>query len=341
MRPDLDRSSSANRQIGRGPCRIKRAYMESRKACQQRPNACVQGVAEARSPYTNRQRDTGAIVMQTILFCRFSYPAEGGFQVDHSSVEDRRSSLYAPDRMESRFALFEHFCLPGLMAQTDPDFDLVVLVGTCIPDPYLARLQALLGPMPQARIIARDPAPHRQVCQTVLNAARKHINQPCIQVRHDDDDALAVDFVAKLRKAVSDCEGLVLGNRLVGFDWNRGYTLCPSTRHPFEMAETVTPYLGVAQAVTVQGGVKQSQMNFAHSRINRFMPTVTFTDPPMFLRAHHAHNDSRQKPKVPNPDFHAPTLENIDMLRRRFALTADAVQRAFAPAASAAPRAKD
>ncbi|MFP7675263.1 glycosyltransferase [Marivita sp. S0852] len=277
--------------------------------------------------------------MQVILFCRFSYPAEGGFQVDHNTVADRRNALYQPERMELRLSLFEHFCLPGLKAQTDPDFDLVVLVGSCLPDPYFARLQKLLHDMPQARIVARDPAPHRQVCQSVLNAARKHINKPCLQVRHDDDDALAVDFVAKLRKAASDCDALVLGNRLVGFDWNRGYTVRASQINRFELVETVTPYLGVAQAMAVQGGVRQSQMNFAHSRINRFMPTVTFTDPPMFLRAHHGYNDSRQTRKASVADFHAPTLDHIDLLNRRFALTADAVQQAFAPAASTGPRA--
>ena len=61
------------------------------------------------------------------------------------------------------------------------------------------------------------------------------------------------------------------------------------------------------------------------------MPTVTFTDPPMFLRAYHETNDSQQKAKMAAPDFHAPTLDNIELLSRRFALTADAVQRAFAP----------
>lgn len=277
--------------------------------------------------------------MQTIVLCRFSYPAEGGFQVEHATIDERRTYLYAPDRMEQRLALFEHLCLPGLMAQTDPDFDFVVLVGTCLPDRYLARLQTLLSGLPQARIIARDPAPHRQICQSVLNAARKHINQPCLQVRHDDDDALAVDFIARLRKAAADCEALILANKLVGFDWNRGYTLCPSDLHPFEITETVNPYLGVAQAMAVQGGVRQSLMNFAHSRINRFMPTVTFTDMPMYLRAHHASNDSRQKTKVDRPDFHAPTVEEIEVLNRRFALTADAVESAFAPAVSTAPRA--
>lgn len=269
--------------------------------------------------------------MQTILLCRFSYPAEGGFQVDHDTVEARRAYLYAPERMARRFALFEHLCLPGLKAQTDPDFSLVVLVGTCLPDTHRTRLERLLSDMPQARIVARDPGPHRQVCQTVLNAARKHVHQPCLQVRHDDDDALAVDFVARLRKAASDCEALLRDAPLVGFDWNRGFALRASDHAPFEICETVAPYLGIAQGMAVQGGTRKTLMNFAHSRINRFMPTVTFTDPPMFLRAYHETNDSRHKAKVSAPDFHAPTLDNIELLSRRFALTADAVQQAFAP----------
>ena len=307
--------------------------------CQQRPDACVQGFAGARSLYPIVTWPSGANVMQTILFCRFSYPAEGGFQVDHDTAEDRRAYLYAPERMSVRFALFEHLCLPGLKAQTDPDFDFVVLIGSCLPSIYKSKLETLLDDIPQARVVVRDPGPHRQVCQTVLNAARKHINKPCLQVRHDDDDALAIDFVARLRKAASDCTALVRDNRLTGFDWNRGFTLRASDVAQFEIAETVAPYLGVSQGMAVQGGVRQSMMNFAHSRINRFMPTVTFTDQPMFLRAHHATNDSRQKQHLSTPDFYAPTLDQIDLLNRRFALTADAVQSAFAPAASDAPRA--
>lgn len=277
--------------------------------------------------------------MQTILLCRFSYPAEGGFQVDHDTIEARRAYLYDPARMALRFRLFEKFCLPGLKAQTDPDFSFVVLVGSCLPHDHLDRLETCLADMPQAKIVSRDPGPHRLMCQSVLNAARKHVNKPCLQVRHDDDDALAVDFVARLKKAAKDCRPLTQENRLVGFDWNRGFTIRASDVHQFEIAETVTPYLGVAQAVAVQGGVKQSLMNFAHSRINRFMPTVTFTAQPMFLRAHHSGNDSRQGRKVSTPDFFAPTLDQIETLSRRFALTADAVQAAFSPAASDAPRA--
>ena len=99
--------------------------------------------------------------------------------------------LYAPARMEERFRHFEALCLPGLKAQTDPDFLFAILVGEDMPEQWLERLADLVEDFPQAAIIARPPGPHRQVCQSVLNAARRHVNQPCLQVRHDDDDALA------------------------------------------------------------------------------------------------------------------------------------------------------
>ena len=78
--------------------------------------------------------------MQVTGLCRFSYPAEGGFQVEHGSAEARMAYLYAPARMEARLRQFETICLPGLRAQTDPDFTLLVLIGDTLPARYRNRL---------------------------------------------------------------------------------------------------------------------------------------------------------------------------------------------------------
>ena len=95
--------------------------------------------------------------MQVIGLCRFSYPAYGGFQVAHETMEDRRAFLYAPERMEERFRSFEAITMPGLRAQTDPNFEFLIVIGECLPAPYLARLKDLIADVPQARIIARPP----------------------------------------------------------------------------------------------------------------------------------------------------------------------------------------
>jgi hypothetical protein len=265
--------------------------------------------------------------MQVIGLCRFSYPAEGGFQVEHGSVEDRMAYLYAPARMEERFRHFEALCLPSIRAQTDPDFTFLILVGEAMPARWRDRLDALIADVPQARVVARPPAPHRRVCQDVFNEARD-MAAPCLQFRHDDDDAISVDFIAALRQAAADCAPILSRFRHVGFDWNRGYVARPDAEG-LCAEETVTPYWGVAQAMAVGPGVRQTILNFAHNKINRFMPTVTFTDSPMYVRGHNDHNDSRQKAHVKPVALPRLDAEGEAAFRARFGIDADQVRRIF------------
>lgn len=266
--------------------------------------------------------------MQIIGFCRFSYPAEGGFQVEHDDIATRIAYLYAPERIEARFRQFETICLPGIAAQTDPEFTFLVLVGEAMPAPLRARLEGLLAAVPQARIVARPPGPHRQVCQEVINDARD-MDEPCVMFRHDDDDAVAVTFVERLRAAARDCAALTRSHRMVGFDWNRGWVGRP-TAQGLRAEPTVTPYWGVAQAAAVQPGVRLTLMNFAHNRINRFMPTVTFTHEDMYLRGHNDHNDSRQKAHVAPAELPLLDAAGEAHFRERFAIDADRVRAVFA-----------
>ncbi|KMK68164.1 putative rhamnosyl transferase [Puniceibacterium sp. IMCC21224] len=266
--------------------------------------------------------------MQVIGFCRFSYPAEGGFQVEHASLEERIAYLYAPARMQERLRHFEAICLPGLRAQTDPDFSFVILVGDSLPTVYLDALTALVADVPQARIVARPPGPHRQVCAEVINAQRYDLSAPCLQFRHDDDDAVAVTFVARLREAAQDCAALLAQHRLVGFDWNRGWVARPDPQG-LRAERNVTPYWGVAQAMAVRGGTRQTIMNFGHQKINLFMPTVTFTHEDMFVRGHNDHNDSRQKKHVTPIDLPRLDAAGETLMRDTFAIDADQVRRIF------------
>lgn len=266
--------------------------------------------------------------MQVIGLCRFSYPAEGGFQIEHGSAAERMAYLYSEARMEERLRHFEAICLPGLKAQSDGDFTFLILVGEAMPARWMRALLTLVADFPQAVVVPRAPGPHRQVCQQVFNAARD-MDQPVLQFRHDDDDAVAVDFVASLRAAARDCAALTAKHRLVGFDWNRGYIARPDAQG-LCAEETVTPYWGVAQAMAVQPGVRQTILNFGHAKINRFMPTVTFTDSPMYVRGHNDHNDSRQKKHV--TPVRLPRLDRAGeaLFRARFAIEVEAVRRIFA-----------
>ncbi len=265
--------------------------------------------------------------MQVIGLCRFSYPAEGGFQVEHGSIQDRIDYLYAPDRIEERFQHFETICLPGLKAQTDSDFTFLILIGDSLPEMHLSRLHSLIADFPQAQIISRAPGPHRTVCQEVINDARD-MALPCLQFRHDDDDAVAIDFIAKARDAAAACEGLYSDARSVLFDWHKGFVARPDARG-ICAEESFTPYWGLAQAMLALPGYRKSVMNFGHNKMNRFMPTVTFPDDAMFVRGHNDHNDSRQKAHVKQVALPRLDAEGEELFKSRFAIDADHVRSVF------------
>ncbi|KIC13559.1 putative rhamnosyl transferase [Leisingera sp. ANG-Vp] len=265
--------------------------------------------------------------MQVIGLCRFSYPALGGFQVEHDSIEDRIAYLYDEARMEERFRLLEAIALPCLREQTDPDFDLIMVIGDSLPRAYRDRLRDLTADLPQVQIRAEPPRRHREVMKEILNSARKDPGQPCLQFRFDDDDAVSVDFVERLRAAAGDCSGLMRRNKSVAIDFNRGY-LAEAGPDGISAAEGVYSYFTAALGMHVRGGCPLTIMNFAHNRINRFMPTVTITDAPMFVRTHNRFNDSRQK-AVKSPDLAPLTAEQAGEFEARFAIRAPQVQEVF------------
>lgn len=267
------------------------------------------------------------MTLQVLGLCRFSYPAIGGFQVDHETLEERIAYLYDDTRINERFRLFEAVALPSLRAQTDPDFELIIVVGDQMPAHHLARLTALIEDMPQARIHSEPARPQREVMKQILNAARRNFSQPCLQFRFDDDDAVAVDFIERLRKAADDCAGLTRQHKSVAFDWNKGYIAQYSAKG-IAATEIFRPFDVAALGMWVKGDCHLTIMNFAHNRINRFMPSVSFDEPRMFVRGHNASNDSRQKP-VKHVPVKSLTFEQSEKFRERFAIDIDHVQRVF------------
>lgn len=266
--------------------------------------------------------------MQVIGLCRFSYPALGGFQVEHETVEDRISYLYQPTRMEERLRLFEAVALPGLKAQTDGDFTFLIVTGSSLPEPYLKRLQALVADMPQARIVSEQPGRMRGVMKRVFAEARHDPSQPVLQFRHDDDDAVSVDFVERLRQAAADCSGLLESSGSVAIDFSLGYTASFGPGG-ISAAETYRPWLGVGMGMHAGPGVARTIMNFAHNKIARHMPALAYCDAPMWVRGHNAFNDSRQGKARNTPDLQPLTRQQEEEFALRFAIDAAQVRARF------------
>lgn len=235
--------------------------------------------------------------MQVIGLCRFSYPAIGGFQVEHDTEQERSSYLYAADRMEERFRTFEGLTLPAMKGQTDPDFTFLIVIGDDLPTQYRDRLMDLVSGMPQAIVQAHAPGKHRPVMKQAINSVRRFDNAPCLQFRMDDDDAVALTYVERLRAVATDLAGFAARHRHIAIDFNQGYIL-RADAGGLSVAETQTSYTTAALALMFANSVNLTVMNFAHMKVAQKMPTVTLTGEDMLIRGHNDYNDSRQKKGV-------------------------------------------
>ncbi len=268
--------------------------------------------------------------MQVIGLCRFSYPALGGFQVEHDTTAARIDYLFDPARLEERFRTFQAFTLPCIAAQTDPDFTFLVVIGNQMPKLYRDRLMDLLSAVPQAVVQEHAPGPHRQVMQAALNSVRRDTLAPCLQFRLDDDDAVSVQYVEELRNAARQLDTLVSTNRHIAIDFNNGWIAKPSSAG-LSVVNTVQSFWTPALAISVQPGTGKSIMNFGHSKLAHHMPAVTLPNEHMFIRGHNDFNDSRQNKRRTKQFNLAPiTQDQADLLKLGFNVDTDQVRALYA-----------
>ncbi len=266
--------------------------------------------------------------MQVIGLCRFSFPALGDFQIEHDTVEARRRHLYNPGRLEERFRLFETVTLPSFRAQTDEDFQLLIAVGECLPKAAFDRLNDLTASIRQVQIVQRRVDPdqkHRQAMKRILQEARSDQDRPCLQFRHDDDDAVAVDFIERLRSAADDGQELIAKNQAIGIDFNNGY-LASFGPDGIRAAQVYKPLLGVGLGMLIGGGCDHTIISFTHNRIGRFMPVISYPDAPMWVRSLNQFNDSRRAEKQKS-QLKPMTPDTRDVFLTRFAIDTDTARR--------------
>lgn len=265
--------------------------------------------------------------MQVIGLCRFSYPAIGGFQVEHEDPAARAAYLYAPERMEDRFRYFQAFTLPSLRAQTDPDFTFLIVVGDDLPVAYGNRLWDLTQDMPQVVIREYAPGPHREVMKRAIHSVRQP-GSASLEFRLDDDDAVGVDFVARLRAEASAREDALHGNRHIALDFRNGYISMPGPEGIAAMP-TRRPFMTAGLAVAFEPDIPVTVMNFSHVRLGRFMECFAIDGPPMFVRGHNRWNDSRQAEGIEPEDLRPLDTEGEALFRTRFNIDAAEVTRIF------------
>ena len=257
--------------------------------------------------------------MQVLGLCRFSVPSLGGFQVEHVTLEARRAMLYDPSRLDLRTVWFEHVTLPSIRAQRDRNFTFVVMVGEDLPDPWRSRLERMIADVPQVRIVAAPPGQHRRIC---ADAVRAHVDPAadCVaEFRLDDDDAVAVDYVAQLRRNWPRLARLAGPNGRVALDHGKGVVIEGRADGRVDLHPLNTLCWSAGLALYVRPDDPGIIMDFPHHKIWSRVPYVNLTDSLMFIRGDHGTNDAKTPfaAGVPIP------MEEADLaeaLSRRFAI---------------------
>lgn len=258
--------------------------------------------------------------VQVIGLCRFSYLGGRGFQVEHDSFEERRAFLYDPDRLARRWHWFETVTLPALMAQTDPDFTLVMMTGPDLPEPWLGKLRDLEAEIPQFRLsLVRPMHFHLQACKHALMPFIEAEADVIAHFRQDDDDAVAVDYVAHARKDFRKIRPIYRMNQRASIDYMRGVVLQAG-----EDGVTADPRLihnaSVALTVYLPPDDPRSAVHFPHWRLGNHMPGANFPDKAMFCRSITGDNDSGAI--GPNFSWDNPPEDMASLLQKRFRIDA-------------------
>ena len=264
--------------------------------------------------------------VQMLGLCRFSYVGLRGYQVDHDSFEARRAYLYDAERLARRWFWFTEVALPAWRAQTDPDFTLVVMTGPDLPEPWLSQLRDLCVEIPQLRLELVPPMErHLAACRTAI---APHVDPEAEVIghfRHDDDDAVAVDYIAEARRDFRRVKALWKVDRKLSLDHSRG--LMVEFRDGSLIATPrICHNMGVALTIFLGPEAEETALHYDHSKLPQWMPGVAVTKPLMFLRSIHGDSDSgAMGPGLPWTLKDNAALDR--QLKKRFGLSRQALER--------------
>ncbi len=229
---------------------------------------------------------------QVVGVVRFSVLTEDYYAETYGSVEAIAEHLFTDERLALRFKLFEALCLPSLVAQSDQEFRVVVLTSTLLPEEARARLDALVAPHRNISVFAAAPARHYQICKQAYSRAYEEGYSHRLSFRLDDDDALASDFVARLKLMAKPLLELHPEEpTMIAF--NRGFYVEVSGQGSNEVLDTVERApLSVGLTLLHPASYGRNPYRYNHRAIGQHYTLYSDISEAGFIRTIHSDNKS-------------------------------------------------
>lgn len=233
-----------------------------------------------------------ALKTKVIGVLRFSVLTPTYYSERFDTLEKTAAHLFSPERMALRFRLFENLCLPSLVRQSDPDFDLVVLTADAMPGEYLDRLRGLLDPLPSIHCMPVESALHYQLLKRGYNSVAVDDCTHRILFRLDDDDAVDVNFI-KRTKRLSRRLSRAQGQKTpFVISYNRGFyvDIKDGDNDVFDACEHAPLSTGTVLVAPVDHAPNPYRYN--HRRLAQYYNTFSDISVPAFIRTIHGDNKS-------------------------------------------------
>jgi hypothetical protein len=225
--------------------------------------------------------------------CRFSYLAKGGWARHARDMDEQTAYLFAEERLDQRLHFFETLTLPSISQQTHKDFAFVVLSSTLLPKKAQSELQRMLRDVANAELVLQPPQRHREVIRNTFNAVFGTAATR-ISFRIDDDDALSVNYIQRLKDSICDSHG----DFFISFC--RGITVVHDRGKMQKAGITNLPFSSVGLALYTKLPTKSVVYDYPHQRCFSDLTTFSVPGEPTFIRNLHEDNDSGPIPQGVN-----------------------------------------
>lgn len=255
--------------------------------------------------------------MIPIVQMRYSYFGQSGWR---SEASKQKEILFDPKRLAHRFNLLQTYAVRSLLDQEDQDFHFAMLTSEDLPKAHLKQVTEYIRDSfgDRGAVLARGDGPvFRHLIRH--NRASFPEGSTMMQIVLDDDDALSVDFMARLKaEAAGFRDRLPDDTRRFFLSFSKGVSVV------YEKGQAVpqlyrrdVPYTNLGLALVSPIDDRANPYAVAHKKVARRFASLVYNDlQPYYLRVVHGANDSRAQidETQPFPD------DNLPKLLKRFPL---------------------
>lgn len=245
----------------------------------------------------------------------------------NETYEERAARIFDNDRLRRRFEVFEDICLPSLVGQGDQKFNMILVTSQAMPVWAVERLELALKD--HSNIYARAYRPKASIRRVIRRAAFEMLDQNVETIatfQLDDDDALAHDYIARLRSYIAP-ENI---GKVITFA--PGFELALANDRPqLRRDKLIKASAGLASIHTgrirnVQE-IKTIYSYGGHRKVDQVAPLIVDRDEAMYLQTANGFNVSGRKDDSPS-EQDITVAEIVEILRPKYPyLNAETIER--------------